>query len=130
VETFSKERLILFKGNVVARQKDVVIYADTIETKLLEEGKGIETVVADGNVKIQQGVRVGTGQKAVFYNLDRRVVLTGEPKVWEGENMVSGEEIIFNIDQNRVEVKGGSRGRGKVKIYPRGEIEPLKEPLK
>ncbi len=126
VETFSKERLILFKGNVVARQKDVVIYADTIETKLLEEGKGIETVVADGNVKIQQGVRVGTGQKAVFYNLDRRVVLTGAPKVWEGENVVSGEEIIFNIDQNRVEVKGGARGRGKVKIYPRGESEPLK----
>jgi outer membrane protein assembly factor BamD len=126
VETFSKEKLILFKGNVVARQKDMVIYADTIETKLLEEGKGIETVVADGNVKIQQGVRVATGQKAVFYNLDRRVVLTGAPKVWEGENMVSGEEIIFNIDQNRVEVKGGSRGRGKVKIYPRGESEPLK----
>jgi outer membrane protein assembly factor BamD len=126
VETFSKERLILFKGNVVARQKDMVIYADTIETKLLEEGKGIETVVADGNVKIQQGVRVATGQKAVFYNLDRKVVLTGAPKVWEGENMVSGEEIIFNIDQNRVEVKGGSRERGKVKIYPRGESEPLK----
>jgi lipopolysaccharide export system protein LptA len=104
----------------------MVIYADTIETKLLEEGKGIETVVADGNVKIQQGARVGASQRAVFYNLDRKVVLTGAPKVWEGENMVSGEEIIFNIDQNRVEVKGGSQGRGKVKIYPRGESEPLK----
>jgi lipopolysaccharide export system protein LptA len=126
METFSKERLILFKGNVVARQKDMVIYADTIETKLLEEGKGIETVVAAGNVKIQQGARVATGQRAVFHNLDRKVVLTGAPKVWEGENMVSGEEIIFNIDQNRVEVKGGPQGRGKVKIYPRGESGPLK----
>jgi outer membrane protein assembly factor BamD len=126
METFSKERLILFKGNVVARQKDMVIYADTIETKLLEEGKGIETVVAAGNVKIQQGARVATGQRAVFHNLDRKVVLSGAPKVWEGENMVSGEEIIFNIDQNRVEVKGGPQGRGKVKIYPRGESGPLK----
>jgi lipopolysaccharide export system protein LptA len=104
----------------------MVIYADTIETKLLEDGKGIETVVAEGNVKIQQGVRVATGRKAVFYNLDRKVVLTGVPKVWEGENMVSGEEIIFNIDQNRVEVKGGGQERGKVKIYPRGESGPLK----
>ena len=126
METFSKERLILFKGNVVARQKDMVIYADTIETRLLEEGKGIETVVADGNVKIQQGVRVATGQKAVFYNLDRKVVLTGAPKVWEGENVVSGEEIIFDLGQNRVQVKGGSQERGKVKIHPRGESEPVK----
>jgi outer membrane protein assembly factor BamD len=126
VETFSKERRILFKGNVVARQRDTVIYADTIEARLLEDGKGIETIVADGHVKIQQGVRVASAQKAVFYNLDRKVVLTGAPKVSEGENMVSGEEIIFDIDQNRVEVKGGSRGRGKVKISPPGESEPVK----
>jgi len=126
VETFSKERLILFKGNVVARQKDMVIYADTVEARLLEDGKGIETVVADGNVKIQQGVRVASGQKAVFHNLDQKVVLTGAPKVWEGENMVSGEEIIFDLGQNRVQVKGGSRERGKVKIHPRGESEPVK----
>ena len=126
VETFSKERLILFKGNVVARQKDMVIYADTVEARLLEDGKGIETVVADGNVKIQQGVRVASGQKAVFHNLDQKVVLTGAPKVWEGENMVSGEEIIFDLGQNRVQVKGGSQERGKVKIHPRGESEPVK----
>ncbi len=125
VEAYWKQNLIIFRGNVVARQKDIVIYADSIEAVTIEDGKGIERVTAGGNVKIQQGLRVANCEKAVFYNLDQKMVLTGDPKVSEGENTVSGDEIIFDIDKNRVDVKGGSSGRGKVKIQP-GEIEKLK----
>jgi outer membrane protein assembly factor BamD len=124
VETYTKENLIFFKGNVTARQKDMVIYADSLEAVIIEDGKGIEKVIAGGNVKIQQGLRVANCQKAIFYNLDKRVVLTGEPKLSEGDNTVSGDEIIFDMDQNRVEVKGGpGGGRGKVRIYPKVETE-------
>jgi outer membrane protein assembly factor BamD len=123
VETLTKENLILFKGNVVARQRDIVIYADSLEAVVLDDGKGIEKVIAGGNVKIQQGLRVANCQKAIFYNLDKKVVLTGDPKVWEGDNSVSGEEIVFDIEQNRIEVKGGTASRGKVRIYPREETE-------
>ena len=126
VETFSKENLIVFRGNVMARQKDMVIYSDSLEALVFEDGKGIEKVVAGGNVKIQQGLRVANCQKAVFYNRDQRVVLTGDPKVWEGDNLVSGEEIIFDIAKNRIEVKGGPGRRGKVRVLPGGEFEKLK----
>ncbi len=126
VEAFWKENLIIFKGNVIARQKDMVIYADSVEALIVEDGKGIERVIAGGNVKIQQGLRVANCGKAVFYNLDQKVILTGDPKVSEGDNIVSGDEIIFDIDKNRVEVKGGTGGRGKAKIQPGGEIEKLK----
>jgi outer membrane protein assembly factor BamD len=126
VETYSKENLIIFKGNVIARQKDIVIYADSIEAMVMEGGKGIEQVLASGNVKVQQGLRVASCQRAVFHNLDRKIILTGDPKVSEGDNMVSGEEIIFDLTQNRVEIKGGAGGRGKAKIYPGGEVEKSK----
>jgi outer membrane protein assembly factor BamD len=126
VETYFKENLILFKGNVMARQKDIVIYADSIEAVVIEGGKGIEKVTAGGNVKIQQGLRVASCQKAVFHNLDRKVFLTGDPKVWEGDNIVSGDEIVFDIEKNLVEVKGGPGGRGKAKIHPGGEFEKPK----
>jgi lipopolysaccharide transport protein LptA len=125
VEARWKENLVIFKGNVIARQKDMVIYADSVEVVTHEDGKGIERVIAEGNVKIQQGLRVADCQKAVFHNLDQKLFLTGDPKVTEGENTVLGDEIIFDIDQNRVEVKGGPSGRGKVKVQP-GEIEKLK----
>ncbi len=126
VETFSRENRIVFKGNVMARQKDMVIYSDAIEALVLEDGKGIERVVAGGNVKIQQGLRVASCQQAIFYNLEQRIILTGDPKVWEGENLVSGEEIIFDLAKNRIEVRGGPKGRGRVRILPGGELEKLR----
>lgn len=126
VETYSRENLIIFRGNVMARQKDIVIYSDSLEATILDDGKGIEKVVAGGNVKIQQGLRVASCEKAVFYNITQKVILTGDPKLWEGENMVQGDEIIFDITENRVEVRGGTGGRGKVKIRSGGESEKLK----
>jgi outer membrane protein assembly factor BamD len=126
VEAYWKENLIVFKGNVIARQKDIVIYADSVEAVVVEDGKGIEKVIAGGNVKIQQGLRVANCQKAVFYNVEQKVVMTGDPKVSEGGNIVSGDEIVFDIEKDRVEVKGGSSGRGKAKIQPGKEIEILK----
>jgi outer membrane protein assembly factor BamD len=125
VEARWKENLVIFKGNVIARQKDMVIYADSVEVLTNEDGKGIERVIAEGNVKIQQGLRVANCQKAVFHNPEQKLFLTGDPKVSEGENIVLGDEIIFDIDKNRVEVKGGPSGRGKVKVQP-GEVEKLK----
>jgi outer membrane protein assembly factor BamD len=126
VEAFWKENLIIFRGNVIARQKDMVIYADSLEALIIEDGKGIERVTAGGNVKIQQGLRVANCQKAVFYNLDQKVILTGDPKISEGDNIVSGDEIVFDIDKDRVEVKGGTGGRGKAKIQPGEKIDKLK----
>jgi len=126
VESYSKDNLIVFKGNVMARQNDIVIYADSIEAVVIEGGKGIEKVIAGGNVKIQQGIRVASCQKAIFHNLDQKVFLTGDPRVWEGDNIVSGDEIVFDIQQNRVEVMGGPGGRGKAKVYPGGEVEKPK----
>jgi outer membrane protein assembly factor BamD len=126
VEAYWKDNLLIFKGNVIARQKDIVIYADSLEAVVIEDGKGIERVTAGGNVKIQQGLRVANCRKAVFYNLDQKVILTGEPKVSEGDDIVSGDEIIFDIEKNQVEVKGGPSSRGKARIQPGGEIDKLK----
>jgi lipopolysaccharide export system protein LptA len=126
VESFFKENLIIFKGDVIARQKDIVIYADSVEAVTIEGNKGIERVTAEGNVKIQQGPRIANCQKAIFYNLDQKIVLTGDPKVIEGNNTVSGDEIIFDIEQNRFEVKGGPDRRGKAKIIPGEEFEKKK----
>lgn len=121
VETFSKENLIIFRGNVKARQKDIIIYANSIEAFIGKDGKGIEKIVASGDVKIQQALHIANCEKAEFYNLEQKVILTGNPKIMEGENIVSGKEIIFYIEKDEIEVRGGTKERVKVKIRVEGK---------
>ena len=68
---------------------------------------------------------MASAQKAVFYNADQKIILTGDPKVLEGDNIVSGDEIVFDIEKDRYEVKGGPGVRGKAKILP-AELEKPK----
>jgi len=51
---------IIFDGNVVARQGDIVMFADKMDTINNDEGE-IRTITLTGNVKVIQGERIATG---------------------------------------------------------------------
>jgi lipopolysaccharide export system protein LptA len=51
----------------------------------------VKNIVADGGVRIEQGGQIATGEKVTFYPADERAVLTGDPKVTNGEAIVTGQ---------------------------------------
>jgi lipopolysaccharide export system protein LptA len=129
LEADNKSQIITFTGNVVAKQGEMTIYADV--TKVFYEKKGeeneIREIVATGNVKIQDGDRLATGQKAVFMNAEQKIILTGNPKVWQGKDMVSGEKIIVLLEEDKSFVESGPDQRVEVVLYPKGEQRPGKK---
>ena len=61
MERFGKESLVVFSGNVVARQNNSVQYADRMEVYLDEKGDKILRTVSTGTVKIiTRDCRTGT----------------------------------------------------------------------
>jgi len=123
LEADNKNQVITFRGNVIARQEDMTIYADTAQVfyEKKEEGNDVREIVATGNVKIHQGDRVATGQKAVFINEEQKIILTGEPRVWQGKDMVSGERITVLLEEDKSLVESGPDRRVEVILYPREE---------
>ncbi len=73
-------------------------------------------------MRIVQLDRRATGEKAIFYNTQKKVVLTGRPVVRQGKNVVIGERITILIDRDWVEVE-----RADVTISPE-EIEEKTSP--
>jgi lipopolysaccharide export system protein LptA len=53
----------------------------------------VKSIVADGGVRIEQSGQVATGEKVTFYPADERAVLTGKPKVTNGEAIVTGQKM-------------------------------------
>lgn len=102
---------VTFLGDVVARQGDVVIYAQQMDVLYQEESREVERVEALRDVRIVQGTKVATGDKGVFYRAEGRLVLTGSPRVHQGEDFVEGDEVTVFLNEERsiVSSEGGSR---------------------
>lgn len=111
---------VVFTGDVDAKQADVRIRSDQMTvyyTKTDDKSKKapssttqqVEKLICVGNVEITRGEWLGTSKKMVYLSKERQVILTENAKAWQGQNMVSGEKIIYYLDEGRSEVVGGSR---------------------
>jgi lipopolysaccharide export system protein LptA len=128
LEADNKRSVIIFSGNVVAKQGNMTIYADSARVyyEKKEEGNEIREIVATGNVKIQEAALLAIAQNAVFTNSEQKIVLTGQPKIWQGKDMVSGEKITILLEENKSFVESGPERRVEVILYPREEPRPGK----
>ena len=127
VEANQKQNKVTFKGNVIAKQRDTTLYANTLVIIYDENTKKLKEIIATGNVKIVQLERRATGQKATFQQDENKMVLDGEAVVREGENVIRGERVIFYVDEERSVVEGGKGSRVSTHITPtKGEEEKRK----
>jgi len=118
VEANQKQNMVVFKGNVVAKQEDITLYANTLVIYYDPDAKEIKTLVATGSVKIIQLNRRATGQKVTFQQADDKVVLEGEAVLREGENVIRGDRVVCFIAEDRCVVEGGKGGRVSTTITP------------
>lgn len=122
MERYGKESLVVFTGNVVARQNNSVQYADRIEVYLDEKADRILRTVSTGTVKIiTRDCRTGTARRAEYHELEQRVVLSGNARVWQDDNVVSGDTITIFLAQDKSVVQGGKQERVKAVFQPREE---------
>lgn len=115
-----KTNSVLFTGEVDAKQGDVRIRSDemtvyytkkeaTKAKKSAETGKAkqqVKKLICIGNVEVTRGDWLGTGKKMTYLSRERQVILTGNAKAWQEQNMVTGEKIIYYLDEKRSEVVG------------------------
>lgn len=112
---FNKENRAIFVGHVVARQGDLVIRCEELVAHSLPNG-GLSTLTALRKVRVRKGGRRAVGERLDYDHARRVMVLTGAPKLWEKENQLEGERVVFFLDEDRVEVE---RARGNLKIEER-----------
>ena len=114
-----KSSSVVFSGDVDAKQGDVRIRSDkmtvyyTPKNEKAEKGdkdvkQQVEKLTCLGNVEITRGEWLGTSKKMIYLSRERQVILIDNAKAWQGQNMVSGEKIIYYLDEGRSEVVGGT----------------------
>jgi len=137
LEAFDAEKLVVFSGNAVAVQGDKVIKSDKISLYYKKEKSPVKTkpvrdlsqtsdldrIEARGHVTVTQGSKVVTGELAIYYQDDQKIVMTGNPLMRDGNNTVSGDRIVVFVNENRGVVERSDNKRVTATIYPADKPE-------
>ncbi len=69
----------------------------------------IRMLEATGRVKIEKEDGRATCRRAIYYEADKKIILTGDPVAWQKGTRVSGKRIIMFLDEDRSVVEGDSQ---------------------
>ncbi len=138
-----KDNSVFFSGKVAAKQEDLTIHSDemtvyyAVGSEAAEQPKtgnsqasvqspldgGIDRLVAKGHVEITKEGWVATGDQAEYFSEERKVVITGNTKVWQNNNLVTGDTFIMYLDEGKTIVERSSKKGERVKafFYPDAE---------
>lgn len=99
------EGIVHLDGNVVVKHLDGVLEADHVVLHYGPDGKTVQRIVAKGNVRYAEPGRRARAGNAVYEPADRRLVLTGAPRIWEGDDMLAGSRIELLREPDRLLVQ-------------------------
>lgn len=140
MDAYNEKKLVVFSGNSVAKQGDIVLKSDSlmlyykkeagkkdkIGAKEIEGVGDLEKIEAKGNVSLTQGERVATGDDALYLQDSGQIIMKGNAILREGKNIIKGDKVIVFINENRGMVESDPQKRVKAIIYPQEKTENKK----
>jgi len=106
LDTDLVKQIAVFSGHVDVRDSAFHMTADKMTVTFNNSQNGVDKIYAIGNVVINQVDKKATASQATYFVADKKIILTGSPKVIQGGNTLEGNMITFYRDTNRVTVDG------------------------
>ena len=132
LDVFDKEKKAIFAGNVVAVQGETTMRCKTL-TVFYEQGvgaqggakpapgaqaagggdNGVRRLECAGPMTVVSKDQIATADNAIYDKGEQKVYLNGNAKLSKGENVTTGDRLIYDLSTSRasVERKPGQRVR-------------------
>ena len=101
----NKNNTAVFEGSVVAETSDITMSSDKMTVYYDNSESKVSKIHAIGNVKVLNNTRVLFSKEAVYLDNEEKIIFSGNPKAVEGDNVITGEKIIFFIKDERAVVE-------------------------
>ncbi len=102
----NKNNTAVFEGTVVAQTSDMTMSSDKMTVYYDNSDSKVSKIHALGNVKVLNNARVLFANEAVYLDNENKIIFTGNPKAVEGDNVITGDKIIFFLHDERAVVEG------------------------
>ncbi|MDQ6987303.1 MAG: LptA/OstA family protein [Mariprofundaceae bacterium] len=108
----------LFVGNVHLIRDDFELFCDSLRAfyKSEKDGGGIDHALAIGHVRMLQGDKKGTADRAIIDNNKQIITLKGHATMQQADGRIEGDIIIHDMVRKTTEVRQGKNGRVRLRI--------------
>ncbi len=113
-----KSGVIVFLGGVKVIRGEMVMHADKVDVQTANSGQDIERIVATGNARVISGSRSSMSDRVEYIEAQDFLILTGNARVSDGNNTISGPLIRVYLKEDRAEVEGSTAERPKFLFHP------------
>ena len=117
---FGNEKKSTFHGNVVAVSDNYTLTADDV-TVFLDKASEEEKIKCVGNVNFKSDDIISISKKADLDQKKKLAIITGNVKVWQGENYLEGEKVLIYYEEERIIVDKGTDKRVTIIFKPNDE---------
>ena len=138
LDVFDKEQRAVFTGSVVAVQGESTIKCAELTVlyeqqrgqaktapRAPEQGEGaIRRIDCKGPVTIVSRTQTATGDNAVFDRTANRIELTGNVALSDGQNVTTGQRIVYDLNSGVANVIEKPGGRVRALIVPGSSSSP------
>lgn len=101
----NKNNTATFEGSVVAESGDIAMYSDKMTVYYNASENKIKRIHALGNVKVHRKERALFSDEAMYMDDEEKIIFTGHPRAVEGDNVITGRQIIFYLKDDRAVVE-------------------------
>lgn len=133
LDFFDKEQKLVYSGSVIVTNGPSTLKASKIT--ILLEGKGgdaaatsndrVKHIDADGPVTLVSVGKIGVGDHGSYDKAENKVYLTGNVTLTQGDNIVKGDRLIYDVTTGMATVQGGASQGGRVRsTFTPGSAKP------
>ena len=114
---YGSERKSTFHGNVVAVSDNYTLTSDDVVV-FLNKDMDVSKIQCTGNVNFKSDDIVSISKRADLDHNKKVAVITGNVKVWQGENYLEGEKVFIYYEEERIVVDKGTDKRVTIIFKP------------
>ncbi|NRB03096.1 MAG: lipopolysaccharide transport periplasmic protein LptA [Rhodobacteraceae bacterium] len=99
----------VFSGDVVIAQGELRLSAQRVEVSYVQDQDQIDRIEATGGVTLVSGPDAAEAETA-FYDMTARIItMRGNVLMTQGQQVLSGEELVISIDNGTARMSGRVR---------------------
>lgn len=117
---YGTEHKSIFRGNVVAISDNYTLTSDDVVV-FLNKNMDVAKIHCLGNVNFKSDDIISISNKADLDHSKKVAVITGDVKVWQGENYLEGEKVFIYYEEERIVVDKGKDKRVTIIFKPDDE---------